>query len=45
MFTILIRSLMFGLAVAILLSFILARTITNPVQRLTRTAQRIAAGH
>ena len=44
MFTILIRSLMFGLAVAILLSFILARTITNPVQRLTRTAQRIAAG-
>ena len=31
MFTILIRSLMFGLAVAILLSFILARTITNPV--------------
>ena len=44
MFTILIRSLMFGLAVAILLSFILARTITNPVQRLTRTAQHIAAG-
>ena len=44
MFTILIRSLMFGLAVTILLSFILARTITNPVQRLTRTAQRIAAG-
>ena len=40
MFTILIRSLMFGLAVTILLSFILARTITNPVQRLTRPAHR-----
>lgn len=44
MFTILIRSLMFGLAVAIMLSFILAKTITTPVQNLTKMATRIAKG-
>ena len=44
MFTILLRSLMFGLAVAAMLSFILAKTITNPVETLTKTADRIAAG-
>ena len=44
MFTILLRSLMFGLAVAAMLSFILAKTITNPVENLTKTADRIAAG-
>lgn len=43
-FTILLRSLMFGLAVAIMFSFILARTITVPVQNLTKMATRIAKG-
>lgn len=44
MFTILLRSLMFGLAVSIMLSFILAKTITTPVQNLTKMATRIAKG-
>lgn len=44
LFSILIRALMFGLAAAIALSFILAKTITNPVRNLTKMAARIANG-
>ncbi len=44
LFTILIRAILFGLVVAIFLSFLLSKTITNPVERLTGQAARIAAG-
>ena len=44
LFTILIRAMLFGLVVAIFLSFLLSKTITDPVERLTDQAERIAAG-
>ena len=44
LFTILIRAMLFGLVVAIFLSFLLSKTITNPVERLTEQAARIAGG-
>ena len=44
LFTILIRAMLFGLVVAIFLSFLLSKTITNPVERLTDQAARIAGG-
>ncbi|HIU43153.1 MAG TPA: HAMP domain-containing protein [Candidatus Ventrousia excrementavium] len=44
LFSILIRSMLFGLLVAILLSFLLSKTITTPVERLTAQASAIAAG-
>ena len=44
LFTILIRAILFGLVVAIFLSFLLSKTITNPVERLTEQAARIAGG-
>lgn len=44
LFTILIRAMLFGLVVAVLLSFLLSKTITTPVERLTAQAARIAAG-
>ena len=44
LFSILIRSMLFGLLVAVLLSFLLSKTITTPVERLTAQASAIAAG-
>ncbi len=44
LFTILIQAMLFGLVVAICLSFLLSKTITDPVERLTDQASRIAAG-
>ncbi len=44
LFTILIRAILFGLVVAIFLSFLLSKTITTPVEKLTDQAARIAAG-
>ena len=44
LFTILVRAMLFGLVVAVLLSFLLSKTITTPVERLTVQATRIAAG-
>ena len=44
LFTILIRAILFGLVVAIFLSFLLSKTITPPVEKLTDQAARIAAG-
>ena len=44
LFTILVRAMLFGLVVAVLLSFLLSKTITTPVERLTAQASRIAAG-
>ena len=44
LFTILMRAMLFGLMVAIFLSFLLSKTITKPVEELTEQAARIAAG-
>ncbi len=44
LFTILIRAMLFGILVAILLSFFLAKTITTPIERLTRQAIRVGEG-
>lgn len=42
--TILIRAMLFGVLVAVLLSFFLAKTITTPIERLTDQATSIAEG-
>ena len=44
LFTILIRGMLFGILVAVLLSFFLAKTITTPIERLTGQATMIAHG-
>ena len=44
LFTILMRAMLFGILVAVLLSFFLAKTITTPIERLTDQATRIAEG-
>ena len=44
LFTILIRAILFGLVIAIFLSFLLSKTITTPVEKLTEQAARIASG-
>ena len=44
LFSIILQALLFGTLFAILLSFFLAKTITAPIQSLTRGAQQIAAG-
>lgn len=44
LFSIILQALLFGTLFAILLSFFLAKTITSPIQSLTRGAQQIAAG-
>lgn len=45
LFTILIQAMLFGLLIATLLSFLLSKTITNPVERLTEQAEAIARGN
>ncbi len=42
--TILIRAIFFALVVAVMLSFLLSKTITTPVERLRDQATKIAAG-
>ncbi len=44
LFTIILQALLLGMVFAILLSFFLAKTITSPIQSLTRGAQQLAAG-
>ncbi|MCQ2431246.1 MAG: cell wall metabolism sensor histidine kinase WalK [Clostridia bacterium] len=44
LFTIILQALLFGMLFAIILSFFLAKTITAPIQSLTRGAQQMAAG-
>ncbi|MBQ9535034.1 MAG: HAMP domain-containing protein [Clostridia bacterium] len=44
LFSILMRAMFFGLIAAILLSILLSKTITTPIERLTSQASRIAAG-
>lgn len=41
----LIRAMLFGLAIVVLLSYILSKTITNPVEKITKTATKIAGGN
>lgn len=44
LFSIILQALLFGTLFAVILSFFLAKTITAPIQSLTRGAQQIAAG-
>jgi len=43
-FAIVMQAMMFGLVVAILLSFLLSKTITTPLENITQGAKRIADG-
>lgn len=40
----LVRAMLFGMVIVVLLSYILSKTITNPVEKLTRTATEISKG-
>lgn len=44
LFSIILQALLFGAIFAIVLSFFLAKTITAPIQSLTRGAKQLAAG-
>ena len=44
-FQIVMQSMMFGLLAAILLSFLLSKTITTPIERITEGARSIAEGN
>ncbi len=44
LFSIILQSVMFGLVIAVFLSFFLAKAITQPIQELTRGAQNISEG-
>ena len=44
LFTSIIEALLFGLMISVVLSFLLSKTMTTPVEQLTRMASRIAAG-
>ena len=39
-----IQALIFGLAISVLLSFLLSKTMTDPIEKLTDGAERMAAG-
>ncbi len=43
-FAIVMQAMLFGLIVAVLLSFLLSKTITNPIENITKRAARVAAG-
>lgn len=42
--TLILEALAFGLAISVLLSFLLSKTLITPIRRLTEGAERIAAG-
>ena len=44
LFTLILQSLIFGLISSVLLSFLLAKTMITPIERLTDGARRVAAG-
>ena len=44
LFVIITEALFFGLVIAVVLSFLLSKTITTPIEGLTRSASRLAAG-
>ena len=43
-FTIVLQAMTFGLLAAIMLSFLLSKTITTPIENITKRAQNVAAG-
>lgn len=43
-FAIVMQSMLFGLLVAVLLSFLLSKTITTPIENITKRVRRVAAG-
>lgn len=44
LFTLILESLVFGLVISVLLSFLLAKTMITPIERLTDAAERVADG-
>ncbi len=44
MFTIILRSIVFALLIAVLLSFLLAKTITTPIEKITKSAKLMSLG-
>ncbi len=45
LFMIILQSLLIGLLISVLLSFLLSKTMTLPIERLTNSAESIAAGN
>lgn len=44
LFMIILQALLIGLLISVLLSFLLSKTMTLPIERLTNSAERMAAG-
>ena len=44
LFTLIVEALFFGLVISVLLSFLLSKTMINPIEKLTAGARRVAAG-
>ena len=44
LFTLIVEALIFGLVISVLLSFLLSKTLTTPIERLTEGAERVAHG-
>ena len=44
LFSIILQSVLLGFVIAVILSFFLAKAITNPIQNLTEGAQQLASG-
>ena len=44
LFTIILQSILFGLVIAVFLSFLLSKTITTPIENLTRSAKLMSLG-
>lgn len=44
LFTLIMEALVFGLVISVLLSFLLAKTMITPIERLTDAAERVADG-
>ncbi len=44
LFTLILEALIFGLVISVLLSFLLAKTMITPIERLTDAAERVANG-
>ena len=44
LFNLILEALVFGLVISVLLSFLLAKTMITPIERLTDAAERVAAG-
>ena len=42
--TLIIEALVFGILIAVLLSFVTSKALTGPIERLTRGAERLASG-